>query len=159
MLNTYLAGTDIPIHLPGDDDNPTLFYIQPMTAESTSIWHALQELASKKATELLEDDTPESVTAQARARVDAQVSFLASRISRVENAPPDGGTLEGVTEITTYLRGLLFMQHNQLVAAFMDDNELRPLLFRPHPVPRAKSGAGQDRAGVAGKAGKPVRKA
>lgn len=148
MLNTYLAGTDVPIHLPGDDDNPTLFYIQPMTAESTSVWHALQELASKKAAEQLEDDTPESVTAQARARVDAQISFLASRIARIENAPPAGAALEGITAITTYLRGLLFMQHNQLISAFMDDNELRPLLFRPDPLSGTEGGAGQDSAGV-----------
>ena len=153
MLNTYLAGADVPIHLPGDDDNPTLFYIQPMTAESTSIWHALQELAGRKAAELLEDDTAESVTAQARARIDQQISFLASRITRITNAPPDGRTLEGLTAIAEYLRGLLFMQHNTLVAAFMDDNELRPLLFRPDPVPGAESGAGPDSAGVESEAG------
>lgn len=148
MLNTYLAGEDVPIHLPGDDDNPTLFYIQPMNAESSAVWHALQELAGKKAAELLEDDTADSVSSQARARVDQQVSFLASRITRIENVPPDGRELVGISAITAFLRGLLFMQHNHLISAFMDDNALRPLLFRPDPLPGTEGGAGPDSAGV-----------
>ena len=153
MLNTYLAGVDVPIHLPGDDDNPTLFYIEPMNAESTAVWHALQELAARKATELLEDDTPDSAAVGARARVSQQISFLASRTKRIENAPPDGRTIEGLSDVTAYLRTLLYIQHNRLVGAFMDDNELKPLLFRPDPVPGTEGGEGPDSAGVESEAG------
>lgn len=140
------SGQPVAFTLPGDVDNPTIFYGEPMSAEDTAVWRALQDYAGRKATELMDQQTAEAGVADAKARVRQQVSILTSRISKVVNSPPDGVTIEGTEAMAEFLPKLAFAQHTTLGAALMDGNDLARLKFRGNPVPGGRGGEEPDQA-------------
>lgn len=133
MLQVFDSGEQVPITLPGDADNPTIFHVTPMTRRGMARWRAMQEYAEKK-TRALADDTPDTALSIAEAQVDEEQNFLASCIVKIENTWPDGAMLTKVEEIRAFIARLPFLQHQALSTAMMDGARLRELTFRGNPA-------------------------
>jgi hypothetical protein len=130
MLQVFDTGEQVPITLPGDTDNPTIFYGIPTTRRGLARWRALEAYAEKRTKTVAADDTPDAALAIADASVEEELNFLASSIAKIENAWPDGATLTKVDEIRGFLSRLPFVQHVHIRDALMDGTRLRELTFR-----------------------------
>lgn len=147
MLEAYVAGEPIQFRLPMDEDNPTWFFGEPINDKAAKRWKYLREYAEKKAMEAHRSDSVERIVSAADAATGQERVFLAQRISKIENAPPDGRTITDQTEIQEFIGQLLDVPLGQLFACLSGMARLKDITFRGDPVPgvteRTEQGGGE----------------
>jgi hypothetical protein len=139
MIEAYQTGEAVPIHLPEDKENPTVFHVEPVNDQTSARWRALQEWVASKEKERHDEDTAEAVIAAADASSEKRRALLAARIPKVENAPPDGETIQGQEAVAGLLSRMTAVPLAQLVGVMQGAVRLADLTFRADP----KSGAGE----------------
>ena len=133
MIHSYLADDLVRIHLTGDEDSPTIFWVRPITGRANSKWQALQAHAAKKIIDAMVDQTAERALKISDAQVNEQLTFLTDRVKKIENAFHRGAvveTIEDANEIRAFLDGLLAAQRDDLLATMMNDTKLQELSFQ-----------------------------
>jgi hypothetical protein len=146
MIEAYESGEPVPIHLPGDEDNPTIFWVLPVTDKTATRWKALREWVRAKEREKHKEDTPEAVIAVADRESEEQRGLLAAQITKVENAPPDGVEVQGQEAIKGLLARMASIPLANLVGAVTGAFRLAELTFRGDDVPGTRKPKGPGRA-------------
>ena len=133
MIHSYLADDVIRIHLTGDEENPTVYHVRPMTGRAHAKWQALQAHAAKKIIDAMVDDTSARALKISDKQSDEQVSFLCSRVVKIENGYHRGAVqevIEDEEEIKAFLDGMLAAQRDDLLTTMLNDVKLQELSFR-----------------------------
>ena len=134
-IHSYLSEATLRIHLPGDDKDPTIFHVRPVTMQAHTEWRAEQEYAAKQLAPFKTPDSMISAKESARRQAEEDLSTLSTFIVKAENAWMDG-KMEALIvgdKLKNYLRGMLVVQRGQLLNIIMDDMRLQELSFRDQP--------------------------
>jgi len=149
---SYTLNDPIPFRLSGDTKDPTIFWGLPTTHKIKNRWNALHAYVMRKAAESNPTDTPET-NIEAMDRVsDELTDFMASRITKVENAWIDDTHHDEITdraEIRRYIDGLLDDEHEDLVGILMSDQKIKALTFRAKRGPGAAPTPGEAKGDAA----------
>lgn len=137
MINSYLGDPVLRIHLPRDEENPTVFHVKPVTMEKHAEWQARQEYIAKQLVRIMPPDTLDGAADQSKRKTDEDVKTLAQFVTKVENGMMDGKPFDCLLgdKLEQYLRGMLVVQRGDLLRIIMDDVQLQELSFRDEPVP------------------------
>lgn len=130
MIEAFFEGNARPIHLPDDTENPTVFWAEPITDETWMVWQSLEEWLKKKAAERRPEGTVDAVVESARQQATERRLQIASLIQKIDNAPPDGRTIEGTEAIAAFLKGLPRVPFANLVGAMLGALKTDDLTFR-----------------------------
>lgn len=141
MIEAYLSGEAIAFHIPSDRESPTIFYAHPINDQASKRWRYLKEWAEGKAKQTYFDDTIDRAMAAADRASEEERGFIASRIEKIENAPPAGATLTAQEDIRKFLGTMPAEPFGELILCLSGTIKLRDLLFRCDAVPEPSASA------------------
>lgn len=143
-IRSYAQGERYPITLPGDEENPTIFWVDPLTSRGKDMFETLEGHAGRMILRAFNDATVDRSVEAVDAKHDAGCLFLTSRVGPIENAYRGDtcvGMIEKPEEINSYLEGMLSDQRDQLQLAMKNDKVLQEARFRGDTLHAVKKAA------------------
>lgn len=132
MIHSYLSDDVVRIRQTGDEENPTIFHVRPITGRAYSKWQALMGHAAKKIIDAMVDNTADRAMTISDKQTNQQIVFLAARVPKIENAFFKGEVREEIVgeDVNAFIDGMLTAQRDDLLASMLNDVKLQELSFR-----------------------------
>jgi len=116
MIPSHDPTEVIPITLEHDKTNPTVWHIT-MSHEEEYQKHIAQQAQLKRAIDTAAAGRPEDVIERVTRLVGSDTDYLTKHVTMIENAWPDGKTIENIKERRVYLHNLARFDRLRLAEA------------------------------------------